>query len=163
MKKILLVIILSSIMFTVIGCQYLPNKNGENLVDSKNELENKDNILEVKIIAKDTPAEFSRMPITLTSKLIGEGRNDIQYHWILDNKEQPDLIEAFLSSEGEPLREVTNSSEAIELVLIAKVNWVEGTVEEFKVRLQIEEKNSSNIIAIDEIIIENHAGVYKIK
>lgn len=60
-------------------------------------------------------------------------------------------------------KEIINSGESVELGLFAEVSWIEGTVIEFKVILQVEDKETSNIIATDEIIIENHSGFYSIR
>lgn len=162
MKKLLLLIIVGGIMFILVGCQNQTNDKGNTLIGYHDELEDKDNTLEVKIVAKVDPTTFSKMPIKMISNLNGQYEKDIQYHWILESKSRPDFFEGFLSPEGEPLEEVINYGEPVELGLFAEVNWIEGSVEELKVKLQIEERDSANIIATDEIVIENHAGVYKI-
>ena len=81
----------------------------------------------------------------------------------MENSEQYEDFEGFVAPESGPLKEVVNSGEPVELGLFAEISWVEGTVIEFKVKLQVEEKDSSNIIAIDEITIENREGIYKIQ
>lgn len=61
------------------------------------------------------------------------------------------------------VKEIINSGEPVELGLFKEVSWVEGTVIECKVELQIEDKETSKIIATNEIIIENNQGTYSIK
>ena len=100
------------------------------------------------------------MPITLKPKAIGEYDKEIQYHWILKSD---DDVEGFIVPEKGPQKEIINSGEPVELGLFAEVSWVEGTVIEFKVELQIEDKETSKIIATNEITIENNQGTYSIK
>ena len=168
MRKITAVIIMSTLIFTLAGCK---SKTGDiNNASNNASIENSDtlneeneNTLNVDIIADADPSSLSGMPIKLTAKVTGEYDKDIQYHWILENSELYEEFEGFMAPESGSLKEIINSGEPVELGLFAHVSWVEGTVIEFKVKLQVEEKDSSNIIATDEITIVNSAGIYKIK
>lgn len=161
MKKIVTLIIISTMIFTLVGCQ--SKSEGKETVSNEVSIKNNENTLNVKIIANGDSTTFSGMPINLTSKLTGEYDKDIQYHWILENNGHDKQFEGFVAPESGPLKEIVNSGEPVELGLFAEVSWVEGTVIEFKVKLQVEEKDSSNIITTDEITIENREGIYKIK
>ena len=45
-------------------------------------------------------------------------------------------------------KEIINSGESVALGLFAEVSWIAGTVIEFKVILQVEDKETSNILVI---------------
>lgn len=156
MRKIICLFVLWIVSASLSGC-IKDNKYVDNAL-----IENNNN-LKVSIIANSKPDSFSGIPINLSSKLTGEFNKDIQYHWILENSEQSHDFEGFVTPESGPLKEIINLGEPVELGLFAEVSWIEGTVIEFKVKLQVEEKDSSNIITTDEIIIENREGIYRIK
>ncbi|WP_294188365.1 hypothetical protein [uncultured Clostridium sp.] len=155
MKKVIELIILSILVIGLVGCDI---KREENIANDIKVEDNNNN--SVEILANSDSDSFDGMPITLKSKLKGSYNKDLQYHWILKND---DDIEGFILPEKGPQKEIINSGESVELGLFAEVSWIEGTVIEFKVILQVEDKETSNIIATDEIIIENHSGFYSIK
>lgn len=157
MRKIISCLIICIISVGLIGCS-ICDKNTDNSLTQNN-----DNSLKVNIIAQGDSTSLSGMPINLSSELTGEYNKDIQYHWILEKSEQYEDFEGFVAPESGPLKEIVNLGEPVELDLFAEVSWREGAVIEFKVKLQVEEKDSSNIIATDEITIENREGIYKIK
>lgn len=108
---------------------------------------------------------FSRMDklhpvMTFTPILKGETDKDIQYHWIMENDVD---FEGFTTLENGPTKDIINSGEPVGLGIYAQVSYVEGAVMEFKIILQVEEKETSNILAKDELVIENSEGEYRIK
>ena len=148
MKKVIWSIILSILLIGLVGFQIKTEDNTH-----------KDS-LSVEIISTNDANSYKGMPITLKSKLKGSYDKGLQYHWILKNDND---FEGFIVPEKGPQKEIINSGELVELGLFAEVSWVEGTVIEFKVELQIEDKETSKIIATNEIIIENNQGTYSIK
>ena len=148
MKKVIWSIILTILLIGLVGCQIKTEDNTH-----------KDS-LSVEIIATNDANSYNGMPITLKPKAIGEYDKEIQYHWILKSD---DDVEGFIVPEKGPQKEIINSGEPVELGLFKEVSWVEGTVIEFKVELQIEDKETSKIIATNEITIENNQGTYSIK
>ena len=165
MRKIIATVIISALTFALVGCQgkteNKDNVSKEISIESDDILnEENENTLNVEIIANGDSTSFSGMPINLTAKVTGEHNKDLQYHWILENDSD---FEGFVVSTGGPQKEVVNLGDSVELGLFAEVSWVEGAVMEFNVKLQVEEKETSKIIATDEITIENHEGIYKIK
>ena len=155
MKKVVGLIILSILVIGLVGCDIKREENISNDIKAQD-----NNEISVEIIATSASDSFDGMPITLKSKLKGSYDKGLQYHWILKNDND---FEGFIIPEKGPQKEIINSGEEVELGLFAEVSWVEGTVIEFKVVLQVEDKETSNIMATDEIIIENHAGIYRIK
>lgn len=165
MRKIIATVIISALSFALVGCQgkteNKDNVSKEISIESDDILnEENENTLNVEIIANGDSTSFSGMPINLIAKVTGEHNKDIQYHWILENDSD---FEGFVVSTGGPQKEVVNLGDAVELALFAEVSWVEGAIMEFNVKLQVEEKETSKVIATDEITVENHGGIYKIK
>lgn len=156
MKRVIELIILSILVIGLVGCDIKREENIANYI----KVEDNNNDISVEILANSNSDSFDGMPITLKSKLKGSYNKDLQYHWILKND---DDIEGFILPEKGPQNEIINSGESVELGLFAEVSWIAGTVIEFKVILQVEDKETSNIIATDEIIIENHSGFYSIR
>lgn len=148
MKKVIQSIILSTLLIGLGGCQIKTEDNTH-----------KDS-LSVEILATNDSDSFYGMPITLTPKVKGEYNKELEYHWILEND---DDFEGFIVPDKGPQKEIINLGEPVELGLFAKVEWVEGTIKEFKVKLQVEYKETSDIIATNEIIVVNKEGVYSIK
>lgn len=161
MKKVMRIMLMSTIIFTLVGCKS-HSENKKSISDNVL-IENNEETLNVKITAKEDLTTGDGMPIKLNSKLTGEHNKDIKYHWILETSKEYEKFEGFVAEGKGALKEIINSGEEVELGLFADVSWVEGTVVEFKVKLQVEEKELSKIIATDEITIENSAGHYKIK
>jgi len=164
MKKILLSIVLSTLMFTITGCGNIAKQQNSKL--SRPSINNvalkeggKEDMI-VEIISNSNQNSFSKMPITLTPKLQGEYGRELQYHWILENIND---FEGFYIPEKGPQKEIINSGESVKLSLFAEVDWKAGAVSNFKVKLQVEDKETSQPVAINEITIENNAGVYKVK
>lgn len=114
----------------------------------------------VEIISDKDSFSSSYQPIKFTPIVEGDGNKQLQYHWIIESK---DDIEGFIIPENGPQKEIINSGEPVEFGIFAMVQWVEGAYGEFKVKLQVEEKGTTTIVASDEITIENHEGFYKIK
>ncbi|NLL30273.1 MAG: hypothetical protein GX258_04375 [Clostridiales bacterium] len=154
MKKIIGIIISSILMIGLIGCQ----DKRFNSISEDIPIKHKKS-LGVEIIAANNPQSFEGMPITLKPKLKGEYDRELQYHWLLKNDGD---IEGFILPEKGPQKEIINSGEPVELGVFAEASWVEGTVIEFKVELQVEDKETSEIIATNEITIQNNEGVYRL-
>lgn len=97
--------------------------------------------------------------ITLTPYLEGTTEKDIQYHWSIDSD-----TEMFDSTNG-PKKDVINSGESVLFVPVAEIGYSEPDTlsNTIKVNLRIEEKQSSNILAETELIIEDYSGTYKVK
>ncbi|MDU5109391.1 MAG: hypothetical protein E6248_03015 [Clostridium sp.] len=155
MRKVIGIIILSILMLVVVGCQGNKTDNISNDILIEDE-----NSVRVEILATSDSDSLEGMPITLKPKVNGEHNKEIQYHWILKNDND---FEGFILQDNGPQKDIINSGEPVELGLFAMVEWVEGTVKELKVELQVEDKETSDIIATDEIIIENNQGTYSIK
>lgn len=62
-------------------------------------------------------------------------------------------------------KEVINSGESVLFVPVAEIGYSEPDTlsNTIKVNLRIEEKQSSNILAETELIIEDYSGTYKVK
>ena len=155
MKKVIVLIILSILMIGLIGCKVKTEDN----ISKDIPIEDKDS-LNVEIIATNDTNSYKGMPITLKPKIIGEHVKELQYHWILESDND---FEGFSLPEKGPQKEIINSGEPVEIELFAEVSWVQGTVIEFKVKLQVEDKETSDIIATNEITIKNNQGIYSIK
>ena len=149
MKKSITFLILSFMILTLSACQSI--SENVNMESDANQLENIDNNLAVEIVKNNTTNEMS---MSFSPKLTGEHEKEIQYRWILEENEHYDDFIGFLSSESNLLKEVVNSGEAVELALHSEIMWDEETTDGFKVKLQVEEKDSSTIIASDEVDIE---------
>gem|GEM_PF-1839154 len=163
MKKVIGLIILSTLMFVLVGCQ----SRTEDTVSKDTSIESKDTssednkgTLTVEIIANNDSNSYKGLPIILKSKIEGEFDKVFQCHWILENNID---FEGFVISGKGPQKEIINSGEPVELGVFSEVNYIEGALNEFKVKLQVEDKETSDIIATDEIIIENKVGSYNIK
>ena len=161
MKKVITIILMSTMLFTLAGCKN--NSEDKKSVSENISIKDNENTLNVEILAKEDSTTGNGMPINLSSKLTGEYDKEIQYHWTLENHEKYEDIEGFSIPENGQLKEIINSGEPVELGLFAMVSWIEGALIEFKVKLQVEDKDSNKIIATDEITIENSEGSYKIK
>lgn len=160
MKKILifmclLIIVLFVSCYQEIEYDGLQKSNYEDVIENKG--------LSVEI--ESDKDYFSRMDylhpaMTFTPILKGETDKDIQYHWIIENDVD---FEAFTTLENGPTKDIINSGEPVGLGIYAEVSYAEGAVMEFSVVLQVEEKGTANILAKDELIIENREGEYRIK
>lgn len=97
--------------------------------------------------------------ITLTPQLEGTTDKDIQYHWSIDSD-----TEMFDSPEG-PKKEVINSGESVLFIPVAEIDYNEPDTlsNTIKISLEIEEKDSNNVLAETELIIEDYSGNYKVK
>lgn len=99
---------------------------------------------------------------TFTPIVDGDLSKEVQYHWILKDDIENKNIHGFVSDNG-PCYEVINSGEAVKFASYAEVSYTEDAYSEIKVILQIEEKDTNNIIATDEATIINRQGMYFVK
>ena len=155
MKKVILSIILTVLTVSIVGCQ----GKTEDKISQNIQVKEKNN-LSVEIIATNDSNSYEGLPIIFTPKVNGEYDKELQYHWILENEH---TFQGLVTQNKGLQNEIINSGEPVELELYADVSWVEGTVEEYKVKLQIEDKETLDIIATDEIIVVNNQGTYSIK
>ncbi len=97
--------------------------------------------------------------ITLMPQLEGDKSNDIQYHWSMDSD-----TEMFDSPDG-PQNEIINSGESVLFIPVAEIGYIEPDTlsNTIKITLVIEEKDSHNVLAKTELIIEDYSGTYKVK
>lgn len=144
--KYLITVILSVVL--LIGC------------DSKNLDTIKEETLRVKILSDKSSFYQNEEWFKFTPILEGDTDNELQYRWILENNQE---FEGFYIPENGPQKEIINSGEAVKFVVSAEVSYIDGAYSEFVVKLQVEEKDSSKVLAADEIIVENHAGYYKLQ
>lgn len=159
MKKMIKIMSVSLLIFSLTACKVhsqdtedkiLPEKESEKMVD-------------VVIVTEVNSESTNNMPMTLTSNLAGEERTEVQYHWILEIDPDYKDIVGFTASEKGPQSQIVNSGQPVELDLFAEVLWLQDTKIEFKVKLQIEDKVTSNILASDEIVIENLEGIFTVQ
>ena len=148
MKKLTFLLI-SLLMFLFVACE------------SQDSI-NKSNSLSVSIITDiDTYSlcMSSVRGITLTPQLEGVTDKEIQYHWSINSD-----TESFYLPSGTQ-KEVINSGESVLFVPIADIGYSEPDKlsNTIKINLRIEEKQSSNILAETELIIEDYSGTYKVK
>ena len=155
MKKGIVSIILTVLTISIVGCQV----KTEDKISPNIQVEEKNN-LSIEIIATNDSNSYDGFPIIFTPKVNGESDKELQYHWILETEYD---FEGFVVSNKGPQKEIINLGEPVELGLSAEVSWIDGTLEESKVKLQIEDKETLDIIATDEVIIINKQGNYSIK
>lgn len=166
MKRFIALLTVSIFLFTLSGCETKitkdENSSKDVSVEGTNDSNKEDkNTLSVKIITSNSTNSSSNLPMTLSPKVEGKISKEVQYHWILGNLTN---FEGFsVSNKNGPQKEVINSGESVELSQFALVDWKAGSVVEFTIKLQIEEKGTSNVLASDEIVIQNFQGVYNVK
>lgn len=97
--------------------------------------------------------------ITLTPKVEDISDEDIQYHWTIDSDTET------LYTEDGPNKEIINSGESVVFTPIAEISYSEpGKLSNtIKINLSIEEKQSNNVLAETELIIEDYSGTYNVK
>lgn len=97
--------------------------------------------------------------ITLIPQLEGDTDKDIQYHWSIDSD-----TEMFKSLDGTQ-REIINSGESVLFVPVAQIGYSEADTlsNTIKVTLEIEEEGSNKVLTKTDLIIEDYAGIYKVK
>ena len=97
--------------------------------------------------------------ITLTHKLEENTDKGIQYRWSINSD-----TEMFATPNG-PAKEIINSGESVLFIPVAEINYVEPDTlsKVIKVTLTVEEKDSKNVLAKAELIIEDFSGTYKVK
>lgn len=146
----------------------LENNNArDNYVIEKESKSIDDNEEEIKVSIKSNKRNFFNEGVKLTPVIDGEIDKEVQYNWIIESKNYIDgefynsetNLEGFVGNKG-PLREIINDGESIEFALYAEVSYIDGAYSENKVILQIEEKDTGNILGRDELIIENRQGMY---
>ena len=165
MKRFISLLIVVTMILLLSGCQSkAEDKNSTSKdvsIESTDLNKEEKSTLSVKIITSNSTKSSSNLPMTLSPKVEGKISRDVQYHWILENLND---FEGFsVSGKNGPQKEVINSGESVELSQFAMVDWKAGSVVEFTIKLQIEEKGTSNVIASDEIVIQNFQGVYNVK
>lgn len=165
MKRFISLLMVGTMILLLSGCQSkAEDKNSTSKdvsIESTDSNKEEKITLSVKIITSNSANSSSNLPMTLSPKVEGKISRDVQYHWILGNLND---FEGFsVSGKNGPQKEVINSGESVELSQFAMVDWKAGPVVEFTIKLQIEEKGTSNVIASDEIVIQNFQGVYNVK
>lgn len=165
MKRFISLLMVGTMILFLSGCQSkAEDKNSTSKdvsIESTDSNKEEKSTLSVKIITSNSANSSSNLPMTLSPKVEGKISRDVQYHWILGNLND---FEGFsVSGKNGPQKEVINSGESVELSQFAMVDWKAGSVVEFTIKLQIEEKGTSNVIASDEIVIQNFQGVYNVK
>ncbi len=97
--------------------------------------------------------------ITLTPKLEENTDKYIQYHWSIDSD-----TEMFETPDG-PAKAIINLGESVLFIPVAEIgyNKQDNLSKEIKVTLTLEEKDSNNLLAKAELIIEDYSGTYKVK
>jgi len=97
-----------------------------------------------------------------TPVIEGNLDKEVNYHWILKDKYLNEGIHGFVSDEG-PTYEIINSGETVEFAIYAEVSYTEEAYSEIVVELQIQEKETNNIIATDELTIINRQRQYFVR
>ena len=97
--------------------------------------------------------------ITLLPKLDENTCKDIQYHWSINSD-----TEMFDTTNG-PAKEIINSGESVLFIVVAEISYAKPDTlsREINVTLTVEEKDSNNVLAKSELIIEYYTGTYKVK
>ena len=155
MKRISVIIILLMIIL-IVGC---------NLEEKKQFISDDYKITqdeEIKVNIESDIVLFYNEVVTFTPVVDGDSNKELQYHWILEDTFEEKDIHGFVSDEG-PVYEIINSGEAVKFTPYADVSYTEDDYSEIKVILQIEEKETNNIIATDEATIINRQGEYFVK
>ncbi|MBS6502349.1 MAG: hypothetical protein KH415_12120 [Clostridium sp.] len=155
MKRISVIIILLMIIL-IVGC---------NLEEKKQFISDDYQITqdeEIKVNIESDIVLFYNEVVTFTPVVDGDSNKELQYHWILEDTFEEKDIHGFVSDEG-PVYEIINSGEAVKFTSYADVSYTEDAYSEIKVILQIEEKETNNIIATDEATIINRQGEYFVK
>lgn len=155
MKRISVIIILLMIIL-IVGC---------NLEEKKQFISDDYQITqdeEIKVNIESDIVLFYNEVVTFTPVVDGDLNKEVQYHWILEDTLEEKDIHGFVSDEG-PVYEIINSGEAVKFTSYADVSYTEDAYSEIKVILQIEEKETNNIIATDEATIINRQGAYFVK
>ncbi len=155
MKRISVIIILLMIIL-IVGC---------NLEEKKQFISDDYKITqdeEIKVNIESDIVLFYNEVVTFTPVVDGDSNKELQYHWILEDTFEEKDIHGFVSDEG-PVYEIINSGEAVKFIPYADVSYTEDAYSEIKVILQIEEKETNNIIATDEATIINRQGEYFVK
>ena len=155
MKKVFLIITL--LMMTLIaGCTLGEKK--QYITDDYPAVQKED----IKVNIESDTILFYNEEITFSPIIEGGLDKEVQYHWILQDDSGNENIHGFVSDNG-PTYDVINSGEPIRFARYAEVSYVEDAYSEVKVILQIEEKDTSNVIGKDELIITNRQGIYFVK
>lgn len=155
MKRILLIITFLMMILTV-GCTLEHKKV---IIDDYYPIKQDE---EIKVNIESDRVLFYNEVATFTPTIIGNLNKEVQYHWILKDKYLNEGIHGFVSDEG-PTYEIINLGEAVKFASYAEVSYTEDAYSEITVILQIEEKESNNIIATDELTIINRQGQYYVR
>ncbi|EOR27656.1 hypothetical protein A500_03626 [Clostridium sartagoforme AAU1] len=155
MRKIFLII--SLLMLTLMsGCN---SEGKDQYINNNNPMTQDENI---KVSIESDTILFYNEEVTFTPIIDGDLDKEVQYHWILQDDSGDKDIYGFVSTEGLSYN-IINSGEAVKFAQYAEVSYVDDAYSEIKVILQIEEKDTNNIIGKDELTIINRAGVYFVK
>jgi hypothetical protein len=97
--------------------------------------------------------------ITLIPKLQENTDKDIQYRWSIDSN-----TEMFDTPNG-PAKEIINSGEPVLFICVAEISYHEPNTlsKSINATLTVEEKDSNDVLAKAELIIEDYSGIYKVK
>ncbi|MBC2580150.1 hypothetical protein [Clostridium sp. DJ247] len=168
MKKLIICVFVMCIMASFVGCA----KKVDSQVNYENTL-SQGNLESVKATMEDTPLSVSIESdvatyekytssvrgITLTPKLQGSSNKEIVYHWTINSN-----TEMFDTKNG-PQKEVTNSGESVLFVCVAEISYIKPNTlsKSINITLSVEEKNSKNVLAKTDLIIEDYSGTYKVK
>lgn len=159
MKKKIRIMMFSLMIFTLVGCQIKSEDKNIN----QNQVSKNENNLIIEIIASQDSGNFNEMPITLNSKIIGKVNQEIQYRWKLEYDEQYKNVIGFISEGSGPLEEIVNSGEDVEIGFFAELLVDEDAIIEFRVNLELEDKENATTIKTDKIRVEYRDGVFKIE
>ncbi len=166
MKKIALIISIVIMVFAL-GCND-SKAVSEGTVDTSGSVEGEGKVengieeeeLYVNIKVKGSK-RFLDKGVEFQSKLEGNNSKELQYKWTVEySVEQGDnLIDGLVGEEG-PVTEIVNDGEPVAFGIYAEVSYIPGAYSERKVKLQVLDKESGEVLAEDEVIIENHEGMY---
>jgi hypothetical protein len=155
MRKIFFIIALL-ITTLIVGCTLEKKEQYINNNDSKIQEE------DIKVNIESDTMLFYNEEITFTPIIKGDLNKEVQYHWIIQDDSDNENLHGFVSNEG-PAYDIINYGEAVKFATYAEVSYADDAYSEIKVILQIEEKDSNNVIGKDELIITNRQGMYFVK
>ena len=171
MKRIALILILMlAVSIIIVGCtdsekeertnttvsqgweENIKDKNDANIGKDKDELY-------VRIKTKGSKRFFNG-GVAFIPKLEGSSTKEVKYRWTIDySEEQEDFIDGLVGEEG-PVTEIINNGEEVSFGVYAEVSYVPGAYSERKVKLQVLDSESGEILAEDSVKIKNYEGYY---
>lgn len=138
--------------FSVVMCLFLISYNQQKEDISKNNIS-------VEILSNNTSDSYKGMPIGLMPKLNGEYGGNIQYRWILED--DSDTI-GFSTEDKEHPKEIINEGGHVQIHLYGEDMPANSSLSGFKVKLQVEDKDTLEVIAKDDMEVKNILGDYAI-